>query len=292
MAHRLPTGTVTFLFTDLVVSTRLWDTEPDAMRTALAKHDEILRAAVTVRGGHVVKGTGDGIHAVFATADDALGAAIHAQLAFAGMSWTVSEPLLVRMGLHTGRSEERDGDYFGTAVNRASRLMSVGHGGQVLLSGVTADLLRDGLRDGVGLRDLGEHRLRDLGRSEHVFQIEHPELRRDFPRLRTMDAFPGNLPMPVDSFVGRDEVLARVVGALGESRVVTLTGVGGVGKTRLATHAAADVLPDFRDGAWLCGLQAVRDSESVAAAIASVLQVTTRTGMTLDESIVVFLREQ
>src|SRR5262245_30944753 len=158
----LPRGTVTFLFTDLEVSTRLWEQEPDAMRAALARHDSILREAVAKSGGEVVKGTGDGLHAVFATADAAVRAAVAGQRALAEQAWGVSEQLCVRMGLHTGAAELRDGDYFGSAVNRAARLMHVAHGGQVVCSQATADLARDGLLEGVSLVDLGEHRLRDL----------------------------------------------------------------------------------------------------------------------------------
>src|SRR5215470_7664779 len=167
----LPSGTVTFLFTDLVVSTRLWDTEPDAMRTALARHDELLRAAVEAHDGVVVKGRGDGVHAVFATADAALLVAVDAQRAMADEAWGVSEPLRIRVGIHTGVADERDGDYFGSAVNRAARLEAVAHGGQVVCSQATADLAIDALPEGVALVDLGEHRLRDLMRAERVFQV-------------------------------------------------------------------------------------------------------------------------
>jgi class 3 adenylate cyclase len=167
----LPTGTVTFLFTDLEVSTRLWDQEPDAMRAALAHHDAVLRDAVAVHGGQVVKGRGDGVHAVFATADGAIGAAIDAQAAMGAESWDVSEPLRVRIGIHSGAAELRDGDYFGSAVNRAARLEAVAHGGQIVCSQATADLVRDSLPASVELVDLGDHTLRDLARPERVFQV-------------------------------------------------------------------------------------------------------------------------
>jgi predicted ATPase/class 3 adenylate cyclase len=288
----LPTGTVTFLFTDVEGSTRLWEEHPDAMRPALAEHDELIRGAVEAHGGHVVKTTGDGVHAAFATADDGVCAAIDAQRALVAHGWGETGELQVRMGLHTGAAEVRDGDYYGSSLNRAARLMSVGHGGQVLLSGVTADLVRDGLPAGVELRDLGEHTLRDLGRPERVHQLEHPDLARNFPRLRTLDAFPTNLPLQVNSFIGREAELARVVAALTDHRVVTLTGVGGIGKTRLALHAAAEALPSYPDGAWLCELAGVRDADAVVPAVAATLGVTERPGMSLDESLISFLRTQ
>jgi predicted ATPase/class 3 adenylate cyclase len=285
-----PSGTVTFLFTDLEVSTRLWDQEPQGMRAALARHDVIVRDAIAGNGGHVVKGRGDGVHAVFATADAALCAAVEGQRAITGERWPVSEPLRVRMGLHTGVAELRDGDYFGSSVNRAARLMGVAHGGQIVVSEATADLTRDDLGDGVELVDLGEHRLRDLSRPERVFQVNAPGLESTFAPLRALDAFPGNLPLQVSSFIGRDRELVRVAKALEDARVVTLTGVGGVGKTRLAVQVAAELLPRFREGAWLVELAAVRDPDDVVGACAAVFGVTARVGQTLEQTLVEFLR--
>ena len=172
----LPSGTVTFLFTDLEVSTRLWDQESDAMRAALARHDVILREAVAAHGGQVVKGRGDGVHAVFETADAASRRRDRLRAGDEAERWPVSEPLRVRMGLHTGVAELREGDYFGSAVNRAARLMDLAHGGQVVCSQATADLARDGLAEGVAFVDLGEHRLRDLSRGERVFQVHAPDV--------------------------------------------------------------------------------------------------------------------
>ena len=288
----LPSGTVTFLFTDLEVSTRLWDEEPDAMRGALARHDELLRDVIEGRNGHVVKGRGDGVHAAFATADDAVVAAIEAQRAIGAEPWAVSEPLHVRIGIHTGVAELRDDDYFGSSVNRAARLQDVAHGGQIVCSAATADLAREMLSEGVSLTDLGEHRLRDLTRSERVFQVHAPGLQSEFAPLSSVDSSSTNLPLQVNSFVGRERDLERVVTALDASRVVTLTGVGGVGKTRLAVHTAAELLPRFRDGAWLCELGAVRDVDGVVPAAASVFRVTERPGLSLEESLVAFLKEQ
>ncbi|HXY91985.1 MAG TPA: adenylate/guanylate cyclase domain-containing protein, partial [Acidimicrobiia bacterium] len=239
----LPSGTVTFLFTDLEGSTRLWEDHPEAMHGALARHDEILRAAIAVHDGHVVKTTGDGVHAAFAEAPAAVLAARDAQLALAAEPWAATGPLKVRMGVHTGHAEARDGDYYGSSVNRAARLMSAANGGQVVVSLTTEELVRDELSDGVALRDLGEQRLRDLSRPEHTYQLVAPGLEEAFASLRSLDAYPSNLPQQVTSFVGRQREQAEIAQALESSRVVTVTGVGGVGKTRLATQVAADVLP-------------------------------------------------
>ena len=284
----LPSGTVTFLFTDLEGSTRLWEEHPDAMQPALARHDELVRAAIDGYDGYVVKATGDGFHAAFATAQHAVSAAVRAQQALAEETWVGTGALRVRMGVHTGSAELRDGDYFGPALNRAARLMGVAHGGQVVVSQATADLARDALPGDVQLTDLGEHRLRDLSRPEHVYQVNGPGMVREFASLTSVDAFPGNLPLQVSSFIGRERELGRIADALNEARVVTLTGVGGVGKTRLAYQAAADALPQFREGAWLCELAAVRDAEGVADAAAAVFGLTARAGQTVEEALVEF----
>ncbi|MDQ6852173.1 MAG: adenylate/guanylate cyclase domain-containing protein [Actinomycetota bacterium] len=285
----LPAGTVTFLFTDVEGSTRLWEEHPDAMKAALARHDEILRDAVQSHAGHIVKTTGDGVHAAFGSGHDAVDAAMQAQRSLLDEPWD-HEPLQVRMGIHTGEAQQRDGDYYGTALNRAARLMSAGHGGQVLVSHATEELVRDAVDEGVELQDLGTHRLRDLTRPERVFQLGVPGLRADFPPIRSLDTFPGNLPPQLTSFVGRDEELAGVAKALDESRLVTLTGVGGVGKTRLAIQLAADVVPRFRDGAWLCELAAAPDEESMYQVIGAALGVRPRQGLSLEASAPEFLR--
>jgi predicted ATPase/class 3 adenylate cyclase len=282
-------GTVTFLFTDIEGSTLLWEEHPQAMSQALARHDAILVDAVESSGGHVVKTTGDGLFAVFGHAESAITAALAAQRSLVGAAWDPTCELRVRMGLHTGDAEFRDGDYHGSAVNRAARLTSAGHGGQVLVSGATASLAVGRLADGAELVGLGEHRLRDLGQPEVLYQLCHPDLPRRFPPLRTLDAFPGNLPLQVSSFIGRERELARIVAALDEARAVTLTGVGGVGKTRLALQVAARVLPRFREGAWLVELAPVRDLDGVPSALAAVFGVSARFGMTLQESLAEFL---
>jgi predicted ATPase/class 3 adenylate cyclase len=271
--RELPTGTVTFLFTDLEGSTRLWEQHPDAMRDALARHDEILRAAVEKRGGHVVKTTGDGLHAAFAVAVDGLDAAVDAQRALVGETWALPEPLRVRMGLHTGAAELRDGDYYGGAVNRAARISAAAHGGQIIASAPTTDLARDDLDPEIGLLDLGEHRLRDLGRPEHLYGVSAPDLPAGFPEPRTLDAYPGNLPAQRTAFIGRDAELAEITAALTDAPVVTLTGVGGVGKTRLALQAAAHSVVSFPDGAWFVALAQVTEPEAVAATVATTLEL-------------------
>jgi len=283
----LPSGTVTFLFTDLEGSTRLWEEHPDAMRTALARHDAILREQVAAHGGHVVKTTGDGIHAVFATAHDALDAAVGAQVGLAAASFEDTGPLRVRMGVHTCEAEYREGDYYGSEVNRAARLMSVAHGEQIVVSAVTGALVRD---RSVELVDLGEHRLRDLTVAERVFQVRMPGLAADFPPLRSLDAFPGNLPLQVTSFVGRGDELAALSKALEASRLVTVVGVGGVGKTRLVLQVAAELIARFPDGAWVFELAAADDPESLLQVVAAALGVRPRPGSSLEDSIVELLR--
>ena len=288
----LPSGTVTFLFTDLEVSTRLWEHEPAGMRAALARHDAILKDAVAVHGGQVVKGRGDGLHAVFATADDALGAAIDAQAAIGAQSWNLSEPFRVRIGVHSGVAELRDDDYFGSSVNRAARLQAVANGGQILCSQSTADLVRDSLPQNVELIDLGEHTLRDLSRPERLYQVSAPGLERSFAPLQSVAAFPGNLPLQVTSFVGRREELAELSEVLDESRMVTITGTGGVGKTRVAVQSAAELLERFPDGAWLLELAAVTDAEAMVQLIATTLSVRPLPGVSLEGAVLERLRSK
>jgi len=286
----LPSGTVTFLFTDLEGSTRLWEEHPEAMRAALAQHDEILRDAIAANGGHVVKGTGDGLYAVFATAGSAIAAAVAGQQAVARVSSGPIGTIRVRMGLHTGVAEERDGDYFGGVLNRAARLMSVAHAGQVLCSQATADLVRDALPPSAGLADLGRHRLRDIVRAEAVFQVTHPDLPGDFPPLRSLDAVVGNLPRQVTSFVGRGREVVAIAEELTRTPVVTLTGVGGVGKTRLALEVASQVQAEYRDGAWICELAGVRDADAVPDAVVDTFGLERRQGLGADALLIEFLR--
>ncbi len=286
----LPSGTVTFLFSDIEGSTRLWEEHPDAMRDALARHDEIMRSAVAAHDGVVVKTTGDGVHAAFSTAVGGVAAAIDAQISISSAPWDGIDGLKIRIGLHTGEAEIRDGDYYGTALNRAARLMSVAHGDQIVVSQVTAGLVRDAFADDVELVDLGEHRLRDLPTPIQVFQVRHPELPSEFPRLRSVQATLGNLPSQLTSFVGRDDEVLTLADAVRHAPLVTLTGTGGVGKTRLAVHVAGEVAVDFADGAWVCELAAADDELLMAQVIANTLDCRQRPGLSLVDSIVEFLR--
>jgi class 3 adenylate cyclase len=243
-----PSGVVTFLFTDVEGSTRRWEADADGMREVLAAHDKVLRTAIEAHDGFVFKHTGDGVCAAFASPRSAVDAAVAAQQ---------SLELPVRMGLATGEAELRDGDYFGAVLNRAARVMAAGHGGQILLAESTAVLLT-----GVGLVDLGPRRLRDLPTPIGVFQVRAAGLRTEFPALRALDAGPGNLRPAPTSFIGREPELDEVQAAVNAHRLVTLTGVGGVGKTRLATEVAAGLADEFPDGVWFFELAAVADPGS------------------------------
>jgi predicted ATPase/class 3 adenylate cyclase len=286
----LPTGTVTFLFTDLEGSTRLWEEQPGAMQVVLARHDEILREAIGAHGGQVVKSTGDGMLSVFASAHGALEGCLAAQRTLIEEAWPESTgPLRVRMGVHAGEAELRDGDYYGSAVNRVARLTAVGHGGQVLVSESVEPLVRGGLPSETTLVDLGLHRLRDLADGLRVFQLSHPDLVGEFAPLRSLDVLPGNLPRQVTTFVGRDRELADLAALVRGRSLVTLTGVGGVGKTRLALQLAADVVPEFPDGAWLCELAPVGEPGALWDVVATTLGVPLAPGRSVEASVLEYL---
>jgi predicted ATPase/class 3 adenylate cyclase len=266
-----PSGVVTFLFTDIEGSTHRWESDADGMRVALAAHDKVLRTAVDAHGGYVFSHSGDGIAAAFSSPMSAVGAAIDAQRDL---------QLPVRMGIATGEAELRDDDYFGTVLNRAARVMAAGHGGQVLVAESTAGLL-----SGVDLVDLGSRRLRDVTNPVTVFQLRATGLRTDFPPLRTLDPSPGNLRLITTSLIGRDAEVADVQAALRAHRLVTLTGVGGVGKTRLALEVASELAGEFVDGVWVLELAAVTDPAAVADAAAAVLGITQQPGKSVAESV-------
>ncbi len=290
---QIPSGTVTLLFTDIEGSTRLWESEPEAMARALRRHDDILRNAIEHVGGYVFKTVGDAFCAAFASAGSALSAVLAAQQALAAEPWPTSRPIRVRMSLHTGACEERDGDYFGPVVNRAARLEAVAHGGQVLVSGATAELLA-GLPDGVSLTDLGQHRLKDLGRPEQVFQLRAEFLQADFPPLSSLDnpELPNNLPCVLSAFIGRSCELAEVRDLMRAARLVTLTGAGGSGKTRLALQVAAELIGTTGDGVWLAELAQVTDGGQVAAVVAGVLGLADQCVPTAFESVTEALADQ
>ena len=294
MLPELPSGTVTLLFSDIEGSTRLWERSPDAMARALKRHDELMRSAIEGSQGYVFKTVGDAFCAAFATAKEAVQAALRAQRALDAEPWPEEAVLRVRMALHTGECEERDGDYFGPPLNRVARLEAVTHGGQVVLARATTDLVRDHLPAGVGLRDLGTHRLKDLGRPEDVFQLEIEGLDAEFPPLRSLDnpELRHNLPELVSSFVGREAEVAELGRILEESRLITLTGAGGVGKTRLALQVAAELLDGSGDGVWLVELAAVRDPEAVPGAVADALGVKEQAGRSIHDVLVAALSDQ
>jgi predicted ATPase/class 3 adenylate cyclase len=271
-AAAAPSGVVTFLFTDIEGSTRRWEADAEGMRAALAVHDEALRRAIEAYGGWLFKHTGDGVCAAFASPRAAVDAAVAAQRAL---------ELPVRMGLATGEAEPRDGDYFGTALNRAARVMAAGHGGQILLADSTA-----GLVSGVDLIDLGPRRLRDVSTPVGVFQVRASGLRAEFPSLRALDTTPGNLRPATSSLVGRESEVAELQAVVKLQRLVTLTGVGGVGKTRLAIEVATRAADEFPDGAWFFDLAAVTDPAAVPDAVAGVLGITQQPGKTVSESVV------
>jgi predicted ATPase/class 3 adenylate cyclase len=274
----IPSGTVTLLFTDIQGSTKLWETEPAPMTAALQRHDQILRSAIEDAGGYVFKTVGDAFCAAFWTPQSAITATLAAQRALTTEDWPTSRPILVRMSLHTGACEERDGDYFGPVVNRAARLEAAAHGGQVLISGATAELLADTLPDGVTLRDLGAHRLKDLGRPEQVYQLEAEYLPDSFPPVSSLDNpdLPNNLPTLVSAFVGRERDLAEVRDLVTSARLVTLTGAGGSGKTRLALQAAAELIGKVPDGVWLADLAPLTDGNQITQVVAAAVGVVDR----------------
>ena len=291
----LPTGTVTFLFTDIEGSTTRWEQHREAMQAALARHDAILRQAIEAHGGQVFKTVGDAFYAVFATAPDALQAAITAQQTLQAEPWPEAlAPVLVRMALHTGAAEQREGDYFGPPLNRIARLLAAGHGGQILLSMATHGLIRDQRPPGVELRDLGEHRLKDLTMPEHIFQVVAPTLPSGFPPLKTLDVRPSNLPMQRSPLIGREREVAAVAALLRRDDVglVTLLGPGGVGKTRLSLQVAVDLLDDFKDGVWFVNLAPITDPALVPSTIAQTLGVKEAGGEPLPETLKAYLREK
>jgi predicted ATPase/class 3 adenylate cyclase len=266
-----PSGVVTFLFTDIEGSTRRWEADAEAMRTALSEHDQVLQTAIEAHGGFLFSHTGDGVVAAFASPRSAVDAAVAAQRALG---------LPVRMGLATGEAELRDGDYFGTVLNRAARVMAAGHGGQILVADSTAGLL-----SGVDLEDLGPRRLRDLPNPITVFQLHASGLPSDFPPLRGVASNPGNLRPAITNLIGRDTEVSDIQAAVCSHRLVTLIGVGGVGKTRLALDVATRLVDEFADGVWVFELAAVADPAAVPDAVAAVLGITQQPGKSVSDSV-------
>ena len=297
-SQAFPTGTVTFLFTDIEGSTRLWETNPARMRRAVDRHQVLLREAIADQGGVHFKTVGDALQAAFADAPSAVAAAVAGQQALVAEDWGDQGPLRVRMALHAGSATPVDGDYLAPCLNRLSRLLGAGHGEQVLLTETVRRLLEGSLPSGVAFRDLAEHRLRDLLEPERVWQVLAPGLPADFPPLRSLDARRNNLPVQLTPLVGRENDVAAVAALLIESgaRLVTLTGPGGTGKTRLALAVAAELLdgdPDsVPDGVWFVDLAPLTDPALVLPTIAAALGIRETGAQTLHESLVAFLESK
>ncbi|HYZ68931.1 MAG TPA: adenylate/guanylate cyclase domain-containing protein, partial [Mycobacterium sp.] len=270
-SSRPGSGVLTFLFTDVEGSTRRWEADAKAMRTALEAHNQALRKAIEAHAGRVFNYTGDGMCAVFDAPRSAVDAAVAAQHAL---------ELPVRMGIATGEAEQRGTDYFGTVLNRTARVMAAGHGGQILLDGPTAGLL-----SGIDLISLGSRRLRDIAKPVEVYQVRAPGLRTEFPALKTEDPAPGNLRPRHTALIGREAELAELEEVLKAHKLVTLTGVGGVGKTRLALEVGARQAANFRDGVWVIELAAVGDPAAVPDAVAAGLGITQQPGMSVTQSL-------
>lgn len=273
-----PTGTVTFLFTDIEGSTEHWEKNPGAMERAFKLQEQIIRGAAAQHNGYVYKMIGDAFQIAFATARDALEAAVDAQRLLCAENWAEIGGLRVRMALHTGVTEERGDDYVGPVSNRVARLMSTGYGGQILLSDATQSLVRDHTAPDITVRDLGEVRLKDLERAEHVYQIVLPDLPSDFPPLKSFETPSNNLPLQLTSFVGREKEIAEAKRLLTATRLLTLTGAGGCGKTRLALQVVADLYDPsrgpslyFKHGIWFVDLASLSDPDVVPQAIASAI---------------------
>ncbi|MBA3531733.1 MAG: tetratricopeptide repeat protein [Ardenticatenales bacterium] len=290
----LPTGTVTFLFTDVEGSTHRWERFPDAMKAAMVRHDELLRQIVEHHGGQVFEIVGDSVCSVFTQPSDALAAALTAQRALLAEAWGEAGPLRVRMALHTDQAERDEDGYVSLPLNRVSRLVAAGHGGQILLSEATAEQLKSMALPDVALRDLGARRLKDLLHAFHIYQIVTPGLLHTFPPLRTLDVRPSNLPLPGTSLLGREREQSDLCALLRrpEVRLVTMTGTSGIGKTRLGLQVAHLLLDEFENGIIFVPLAPVRDPELVAPAIAQALDLQESSGQSLIERLQEHLRER
>ncbi len=288
----LPSGTVTFLFTDIEGSTQLWEKYPEAMKSALAKHDSILKEAIESNHGHIIKTTGDGVHAVFSTAMDGIHAAIAAQKnLFSNSSHSTSNmEIKVRMGLHTGEAELRDGDYFGQTLNRAARIMSAGHGGQILVSEIVAQVATEHLSADVSFLDLGEHFLKGVAQAEKIHQIVAPDMPRDFPPLDSTPTVTNNLPQQLTTFIGRERELKEASERLSTAKLLTLIGPGGTGKTRLSIQIGVEQLANFKNGVWLVELAPISDPAYIIPAIASVFEIREVQNIPLIQLVLDYLR--
>ena len=284
-------GVDRLLFTDIEGSTSLWVRDSVAMKRALERHDELLGMAIRSAGGSIFKHTGDGCCAAFASVASALEAAALAQRGLADESWGELGPLRVRMGVHVGEAEPRGEDWFGPSLSGCARLTSAGHGGQVLVSDAALASLGPGMAAELGLRDLGAHRLRDMPRPDHVWQLTGPGLEVDFPPLRSVDLFRGSLPSPLSTFIGRDDERRQVRDLVASQRMVTLVGAGGMGKTRLAVEVAAGVQGLFSDGVWFVELASLADLVALDHEVVATLGFRPQPGLTARQLLVGGLRE-
>jgi predicted ATPase/class 3 adenylate cyclase len=289
-----PEGTITFLFTDIEGSTRLWEQYPSGMRGSLVRHDGIIRQSVEAHGGYVFKAVGDAFFAAFDTPIKAVNAALGIQRSLHAEKWGATGLLRVRIALDTGSAEHRNGDYFGLPLNRANRLIAAGHGGQVLLSAGTQQMVADSLPANVILRDLGMRRLKDIFNPERIFQLVAPDLPANFPPLRTLDQRPTNLPAPATSFLGREREVGEVCDALRrrEVRLLVLTGPGGTGKTRLSLEVASSLLDEFEHGIFFIPLTPIRDPALVISTIAQAMEVPENSGRSAAERLANQLRDR
>ena len=283
---------LTFLFTDIEGSTSKWDEQPEQMAQAVGRHDALLRDAVHEHHGRIVKTTGDGVYAAFENSWDGMAAVVAIQVALLDPAATAGMGLRVRCGLHTGPVQARDNDYFGGTINRTARIMNAAHGGQILVSRAVADQFQDRPSPGVSLKELGSVRLKGLATTETVFQIVHPKLYQNFPALRELEATPNNLPQQLTSFVGRERERTEVEEMLTSTRLLTLLGMGGLGKTRLSLQIGASVMDSYHDGVWFIDLQTIRDGSLVASETARVLGVREEAGRPLMQTLCAHLKSR
>jgi predicted ATPase/class 3 adenylate cyclase len=293
LMSKLPTGTVTFLFTDIEGSTMLSQQYPEAMPGLLERHNEILLHSIQAHDGQVYKNIGDGFSAAFSSAIDAVHAALAAQQLLHNEAW-MPAPIKVRMGIHTGTVQlSGDNEYSGyTTLALSQRVMSAGHGGQTLLSGATHELVRDSLPENIQISDLGERRLKDLLRPEHLYQLNAAGLPATFPPLKTLDSFPNNLPTQLTSFIGREKEITEVKQEVNEHRLVTLTGSGGTGKTRLSLQVAGELLGQFPQGIWFIELAPLADPELIPQTILSAVGLNEQAGRLPIELLKEYLRDK
>lgn len=290
----LPAGTLTFLLSDVEGSTRLWEEHPEEMRAAMARHDALIDAGVTQNHGALIRprGEGDSRFAVFQRPTEAVAAASTIQRFFSAEAWPFPAPLRIRVALHTGEAQLRDGDYYGTTVNRCARVRGLAHGGQTLISLATSTLVQDELPAGVSLRDLGQYKLKDLRRSERVYQMVIAGLPDDFPPLREQDAQQGNLPSMLTSFVGREREMAEVSRLMASTRLLTVSGAGGAGKTSLTLRVAPELLDSFAHGIWFVDLAPLSNPSLIVQQVMNVLGIREEEGLPLTQTLIAYLRHR